>query len=746
MIKKLQNSNAILQQMRGRWLGGMKLIDGRALTVAVNAVSTGKVETVLWPKNGREVDIRFHSRISSNSDGVDLIDEDGSDTLTGTVSDNEVHGYASFGAEHVKGEIALVQVNEGLSGNAAFDALGQRGFLGPEAFHELASAALKANDMQGALKWLRLGKQAKPGFPDALLFATDLAPIRRTREFKQLFEDPVASYAELSQATHSIKIERSVHIPMRDGIKLLADIYRPDEAERYPVILIRSPYGRGTDIPPDDVAHYAARGYVVVIEAVRGTDGSEGEFQPWLNERKDGYDSIDWVSKQQWSIAKVGMLGLSYLGQAQWAAAVEAHPALKCIIPEVSGTDHMLDTPYDHGILRLELLGWSRNFVPIPKGSFSRPPLDDDLLIGLPLSAIDTAYTGHALPVWQRFLEFDRASAWSSANFLRDLTTVKIPVLNISGWWDSEANSTQTNYLAMRGLARDNQWLIYDPWAHVWNQSTKFRDMEYGPIAKIDFKSLSVRWFDQWLKGKAVDFEKVSKAQIFVTGSNRWVNLPDWPAPSAREKVFYLSAVADSCSAAVKKLGSEPTTDCSDSDLYTYDPADVKTGGSGVLPDDSTALHLRSAGRDMLVYETEPFESATIITSPGSLDLWFSTSAHDADFFVLIYDRDAYNVARAVAGPGKMRMKYMTGWDNPQVLSPGKLYHQPIEVRPFAHEFAKGHRLGIVLRSEWFPGYERNLNTGEPTKDATRIEIGEQRVFHDPTHASSLHLWQIQAK
>jgi len=402
MIKKLQNSNAILQQMRGRWLGGMKLIDGRALTVAVNAVSTGKVETVLWPKNGREVDIRFHSRISSNSDGVDLIDEDGSDTLTGTVSDNEVHGYASFGAEHVKGEIALVQVNEGLSGNAAFDALGQRGFLGPEAFHELASAALKANDMQGALKWLRLGKQAKPGFPDALLFATDLAPIRRTREFKQLFEDPVASYAELSQATHSIKIERSVHIPMRDGIKLLADIYRPDEAERYPVILIRSPYGRGTDIPPDDVAHYAARGYVVVIEAVRGTDGSEGEFQPWLNERKDGYDSIDWVSKQQWSIAKVGMLGLSYLGQAQWAAAVEAHPALKCIIPEVSGTDHMLDTPYDHGILRLELLGWSRNFVPIPKGSFSRPPLDDDL-IGLPLSAIDTAYTGHALPVWHGF-------------------------------------------------------------------------------------------------------------------------------------------------------------------------------------------------------------------------------------------------------------------------------------------------------------------------------------------------------
>ena len=265
----------------------------------------------------------------------------------------------------------------------------------------------------------------------------------------------------------------------------------------------------------------------------------------------------------------------------------------------------MLDTPYDHGILRLELLGWSRNFVPIPKGSFSRPPLDDDL-IGLPLSAIDTAYTGHALPVWHGFWNSIARQRGPRRTSFETSQQSKSPVLNISGWWDSEANSTQTNYLAMRGLARDNQWLIYGPWAHVWNQSTKFRDMEYGPIAKIDFKSLSVRWFDQWLKGKAVDFEKVSKAQIFVTGSNRWVNLPDWPAPSAREKVFYLSAVADSCSAAVKKLGSEPTTDCSDSDLYTYDPADVKTGGSGVLPDDSTALHLRSAGRDMLVYEMSP--------------------------------------------------------------------------------------------------------------------------------------------
>src|SRR5439155_645537 len=112
-------------------------------------------------------------------------------------------------------------------------------------------------------------------------------------------------------------------------------------------------------------------GYAVVIQAVRGTDGSEGEFQPWLNERKDGFDTVDWASRQAWSNGRVGMMGLSYLGQAQWPAAVEAHPTLVCIIPEVSGTDHMRDTPYDHGILRLDLLPWARNMMPRAKGEYS---------------------------------------------------------------------------------------------------------------------------------------------------------------------------------------------------------------------------------------------------------------------------------------------------------------------------------------------------------------------------------------
>lgn len=246
--------------------------------------------------------------------------------------------------------------------------------------------------------------------PDAL------KPFVAIRVFAK-FLDPVAAFPELGQAKLTIRVDRNVPIPMRDGARLLAGMYRPDSPARFPVILIRGLYGRGADIPPDGVDHFAARGYAVVIQSVRGTNGSEGDFHPWINERRDGYDSIDCVSRQHWSNGRVGIIGLSYLGQTQWAAAVEAHPALKCILPEVSVTDHMLDTPYEHGILRSDMLGWVLNNMPRPKGQFTRPQLDDQLLTSLPLSTLDSVCTGQTLSAWQEMLERDRASKWPS-NFL----------------------------------------------------------------------------------------------------------------------------------------------------------------------------------------------------------------------------------------------------------------------------------------------------------------------------------------
>jgi uncharacterized protein len=163
----------------------------------------------------------------------------------------------------------------------------------------------------------------------------------------------------LSAPDHQVRLIQRVPIPMRDGLKLFADVLMPDGKGPFPTVLVRTPYGRQG--PGDWLQRgrfFAARGYVVVVQSVRGRQDSEGQWQPWMNERSDGYDTVDWISRQTWSDGSVGMIGASYMGSAQLQAAAEAHPALKCIIPIGAGTDPFFQVPFDHGIFHLELLQW----------------------------------------------------------------------------------------------------------------------------------------------------------------------------------------------------------------------------------------------------------------------------------------------------------------------------------------------------------------------------------------------------
>src|SRR5262245_46235757 len=164
-----------------------------------------------------------------------------------------------------------------------------------------------------------------------------------------LIRDPAIRYPELSPRAMTSTVARGVAIKMRDGTELVADVFRPSGDQRHPAILRRTPYGRG-HFPMAEGLSWASRGYAVIVQDVRGRNDSQGDWKPWAHERKDGYDTIDWIAKQPWSNGKVGMIGGSYGGMVQWAAAVEAHPALKCIVPEVSPPDPFFDVPYDHGV------------------------------------------------------------------------------------------------------------------------------------------------------------------------------------------------------------------------------------------------------------------------------------------------------------------------------------------------------------------------------------------------------------
>lgn len=552
--------------------------------------------------------------------------------------------------------------------------------------------------------------------------------------------EPIISSAvdELSQPTMRTRVMQGVRIPMRDSVRLVADVILPEPEGRYPTILVRTPYGRQYEANWVRRGQYfVTRGYVVVVQSVRGREDSEGDWQPWMNERRDGYDTIDWISKQAWSDGKVGMIGGSYLGSVQLQAAAEAHPALKCIIPYIAGTDLFFQVPYDHGIFNLELLTWlyvSTNRARVLQEQLP-PNANPESLKTLPLSRVDDAWAGVNLPVFDGWLTRDRPSAFAGGNFLSDLARVnnQLPILHLSGWWDGAAGGVKRNWEAMRAAGNRRQWLVYGFWTHGFSQwdgrGTRFADVDYGAASVFDFQTLYLRWFDTWLKSKPVGLERVPRVQVFMTGANEWRGFNDWAAPNSREMSLYLrTPEREGNTQSVGELNEARPTNERSPLRYSYDPARVSVSRD-INFLGSTRLWFEPSDGDNLLFQTAPLTEAMDVAGQVELDLHFSTSAEDTDFFALLVDIDERGERRALNYPGKIRTRYLSGWELPQPLEPKRVYRATIQLRDIAHRFGRGHRIGLAIRSEWFPSFARNLNTSEPIAMATRIVVARQTIY-----------------
>jgi len=327
-----------------------------------------------------------------------------------------------------------------------------------------------------------------------------------------------------------------------------------------------------------------------------------------------------------------------------------------------------------------------------------------------------------------------------------DMNKVKIPVLHISGWWDGDGIGTKLNWARMRALGNGNQWLIYGPWTHLFNSSTRLGDVDFGPDAIIDLDSIYLRFFDTWLKDKQVSWDKQPKVRAFVTGANEWMELGDWPDSRSREMTLYLSSrgPANGIASVGELVAAAPKTQ--PPDRYTYDPAAAQIPAqlknvkdfAELLAAASTVLKIEPGDKDLLIYRSAPMNEPLEIGGPIQLDLHFSTSAKDTDFFAGLVDIDEQGTMRAIGLPGKIRARYLSGWEKPSLLQPGKLYKATIDLWDSAHQFKKGHRLGVVISSQMFPNYARNLNTGEPISNATRIVVAQQTIYHDAKRPSAL--------
>ena len=566
--------------------------------------------------------------------------------------------------------------------------------------------------------------------------------------WEALVKDPLAAFPELSQATYKFKVEKGLKMTTRDGAVLVQDIVRPDAPGKFPVILVRTPYGRQASTV--EGGFYASRGYVYVVQDCRGRGDSTGQWDPFMSERKDGYDAVQWSSKQTWSDGNVGMIGASYGGFVQWAAAVENPPALKCIVPQVSPSDAMLNLPYDNGAFFLYGAVWWAKIVSsrtIDLSSFMSKLPKPEKLATLPLSKLDSAVLGKKVPFYSNWLKRSKASDWKGFNYEADLKRVTIPALHISGWWDGDEVGTMVNWQIMRDLGRKNQWLVYGPWTHLFNTTSKVGDADFGPTALIDLDSVYLRWFDTWLKHKDVHFEKQPKVRAFITGSNKWVESTDWPIAGSKAMKLFLSAsgAVEGSSSNGQLVMKAPSSQAPSQ--YRYDPHNGKISEEFLNPDPDKASLSPKIGKKepgLVLFKSEPLKDDLAIGGPIVLDLRFSSSAHDTDFYVNLLDIDEKGKFSAMGQAGKIRCSYRESLNRQVPLKPGQIYGVKIRLWDTAHQFAKGHRICLVMSSTEFPMFARNLGTIEPIETATRMEIQDQKIFHDEKNPSSLSFQVIR--
>ena len=325
---------------------------------------------------------------------------------------------------------------------------------------------------------------------------------------------------------------------MRDGVQLAANVFLPPEPGRFPTILVRTPYNKGTTLLPG-FRLFLDHGYAMVIQDVRGRYESEGIFDPLSQEPGDGDDTLNWIARQTWCDGKIGMIGGSYLGIAQWKTALLNNPHLKAISPTVSGYDDYLDRFYSPGgAMRLghRLLWMAEN---VHADGFA-PPDFNRYVRTLPLRRADFAATGLRSDMYQKALDHPTYDAfWRSLSTRTRLDRIHVPVFSVGGWYDSFVESDLNAFAALQHNSGVNR-IVIGPWPH--NMSIKFHGVDFGKDSGAPIRRLQIEWFDQWLKSKDTPIMSRRPVRIFVMGANRWREEHEWPLARTRLTSFYFTS------------------------------------------------------------------------------------------------------------------------------------------------------------------------------------------------------------
>jgi putative CocE/NonD family hydrolase len=562
-----------------------------------------------------------------------------------------------------------------------------------------------------------------------------------------------------SAVFQEIKIERYRPVPMRDGVKLYADVYHPRAEGRYPVLVVRTPYGVQRDAVHETMIKFAQRGYAVVMNDTRGRYESEGKWEPFRTEAKDGYDTIEWAAKQPWSNGKVATQGGSYLGHVQWRAGGLQPPSLVAMFPAVASTNIYANWITLNGAWRLSFnYGWGvvrmPNRIMLPQywhsESYAPPELKyEAILKHLPLKDGDLQSAGYAVQHYRDWLAHpDYDAYWKAISDEEDFSKIKVPVHTSGGWFDIFVQGTINGFVGMRKhggteKARRESRMIIGAWGH--GPSQKFGDVDFGPANnRVQFET-EMRWFDHYLKGVDNGIDREPPVEIFYMGANQWQHEQDWPIPGTKFTPLYISSGGAANTPAGNGRVSFDKPAGAPSDSYRYDPNDpVPTlGGNNCCgtptlagPKDQRPL---TARKDILVYTGEALTEPLAIAGPVKMKLFAATDGPDTDWVVKLIDVHPNGFAMNVC-EGILRARYRKGTDKPELLKAGEVYEFEIDLVGTANVFLPGHRIRVDITSSHFPQFDRNPNTGEPFGTSAKVRIAEQTIFHTAQRGSHVLL------
>jgi uncharacterized protein len=593
-------------------------------------------------------------------------------------------------------------------------------------------------------------------------------------------------------------VERKVMMPMRDGVRLATDIYRPRSAAgQVPTIWVRTPYNFNfwdiqNGVPADMTAALAAvkRGYAYVMQNERGHFFSEGSYDILGAPRSDGYDAIDWLSKQSWSNGKIGTTGCSSTAEYQMGIAALGHPAYAAMNVQGFGAGVGRVGPYYEqgnwyrgGAVQMLFITWLygeqnqvRPMFPrdTPREDLVRASKSFDLAQHLPpvdwakelwhlpeqdiLKNVDAprGIFADQMPVATGGRMIERTPndpAWYKGGLYHDDMKLNLPGLWFMSWYDVSVGPNLALYNHVRKTASadvaNEQWAIIAPVAHCSytraTADTIVGERSMGD-ARLDYNEIVYSFFDKFLKGEnAPRLESMPKVTYYTMGLNKWHAAETWPPAGAQPVTFYLASGGKANSLAGDGVLSASAPESDKPDAFAYDPMNPVLSYGGNVCCTGTAVQAGSfdqrrmeAREDILVYTTEPFKEDTEVSGPITPSLYVSSDAKDTDFTVKVLDvypdGRAYNLDESI-----QRMRYRDGYDKPLAwMDAGKVYKVTLQPLNTSDYFPAGHRLRIEVSSSNFPRFDRNLNTGGHNYDETRGVVAHNAVHHSKQYPSQI--------